>query len=117
MKRQGIKIIVSVSLLLGTISFSHACSTEKITGIEKEVTKDLEPEVREDESVKENKEELHVYLCFGQSNLAGNARIESQDKDGIYDHFVVFQAVDCLALTSKKGKWYKAVPPLVQHHT
>ena len=26
---------------------------------------------------------FHIYLCFGQSNMEGNARIEPQDKEGV----------------------------------
>ncbi|MCD8164896.1 MAG: sialate O-acetylesterase [Bacteroides sp.] len=47
-------------------------------------------------SGKENPpEELHVYLCFGQSNMEGSAKIEAQDSLGIDERFMVLQAVDC----------------------
>ena len=26
--------------------------------------------------------DFHIYLCFGQSNMEGNARIEEQDLEG-----------------------------------
>ena len=27
--------------------------------------------------------DFHIYLCFGQSNMEGNARIEEQDLEGV----------------------------------
>jgi hypothetical protein len=54
---------------------------------------------------------FHIYLCFGQSNMAGQGAVEAQDK--IVDaRFKVFQAVDCSGLNRSKAKWYTAVPPL-----
>ena len=119
MKKHVIKIMLSVSLYLGTLSLSLACSNEKIIEIEKEdlTSQDLEIEDKDDETAIENKEELHVYLCFGQSNMEGNAKIEAQDKDGINDRFVVLQAINCPELNREKGKWYKAIPPLVRCYT
>jgi len=31
--------------------------------------------------------DFHIYLCFGQSNMEGNAKIEEQDMQGISDRF------------------------------
>lgn len=59
------------------------------------------------------KEELHVYLCFGQSNMQGAATIETQDKINIDPRFQVLQAVNCSNLGRYKNYWYTAVPPLV----
>lgn len=61
--------------------------------------------------------ELHVYLCLGQSNMEGNARIEAQDTIDVSERFQVMQAVDCSDLGRTKGNWYTAVPPLVRCHT
>lgn len=65
----------------------------------------------------EPKEELHVYLCLGQSNMEGNAKIEPQDTVGVDERFRVLQAVDCPDLQRIKGEWYRAVPPLARCHT
>lgn len=67
-------------------------------------------------SEKKAEEELHVFLCFGQSNMEGNAKVEAQDSVGIDDRFMVLQAVDCNS-TYAKGKWRVAIPPLVRCHT
>jgi|SRR5690606_28239341 len=55
---------------------------------------------------------FHVYLSFGQSNMEGNARIETQDTVNVNERFQVLEAVDCPNLNREKGKWYTAVPPL-----
>jgi hypothetical protein len=60
--------------------------------------------------------DFYIFLCFGQSNMEGNARIEAQDT--IVDtRFQVLQAVDCPALGRIKGNWYPAVPPLCRCRT
>lgn len=62
-------------------------------------------------------EELHVYLCLGQSNMEGNAQFEPQDTIGISPRFLTLQAVNCPHLGRTKGQWYRAVPPLTRCHT
>jgi hypothetical protein len=59
---------------------------------------------------------FHIYLCFGQSNMEGNARIEPQDTT-VDDRFQVMAAVDCADLGRVKGNWYTAVPPLCRCRT
>lgn len=54
---------------------------------------------------------FYVYLCFGQSNMEGNAKFEPQDTI-VNKRFKVLEAVDCENLKRKKGEWYTAVPPL-----
>lgn len=63
------------------------------------------------------KEEFHVYLCLGQSNMEGNAKFEAQDTTSIDPRFLVLQVVDCPDLHREKGKWYTAVPPLTRCYT
>lgn len=60
---------------------------------------------------------FHIYLCLGQSNMEGNARIEKQDSVAVDDRFRVLAAVDCPELGRVKGHWYKAIPPLARCHT
>ena len=54
---------------------------------------------------------FYVYLCFGQSNMEGNAKFEPQDTI-VNKRFQVLEALDCDNLNRKKGEWYTAVPPL-----
>jgi hypothetical protein len=59
---------------------------------------------------------FYIFLCFGQSNMEGNARPEKQDS--IVDpRFQVLEAVDCPNLNRTKGNWYPAVPPLSRCRT
>ena len=60
---------------------------------------------------------FYIFLCLGQSNMEGNARIQPQDTVGIDHRFQVLQAVDCPDLKRTKGNWYTAVPPLSRCRT
>ena len=59
---------------------------------------------------------FYVFLCFGQSNMEGNARFEPQDTT-VDQRFRVMEAVDCSNLGREKGAWYTAQPPLTRCHT
>jgi hypothetical protein len=59
---------------------------------------------------------FYIFLCFGQSNMEGNAHIEPQDST-VDDRFRVLEAVDCPNLGREKGKWYTALPPLCRCRT
>ena len=61
--------------------------------------------------------DFHIYLCFGQSNMEGNARIEQQDLEGVSDRFMMMATVDDQERGREKGKWYTAVPPLCRPNT
>lgn len=60
---------------------------------------------------------FHIYLCFGQSNMEGNAKIEPQDRKGISTRFRMMAAVDMPNTGRKMGQWYAAVPPLCRAWT
>ena len=60
---------------------------------------------------------FHIFLCVGQSNMEGNARIEPCDSVGIPDSFLNLSAVNFSDKSRKMGKWYKAVPPLCRENT
>jgi len=60
---------------------------------------------------------FYIFICFGQSNMEGNARIEAQDTSGIDPRFRVLQAVDCADKGRIKDHWYTAVPPLARCYT
>jgi Carbohydrate esterase, sialic acid-specific acetylesterase len=55
---------------------------------------------------------FYIFLCFGQSNMEGHAKIQPQDTAGVDARFQVLEAVDCPDLQRTKGNWYTAVPPL-----
>ncbi len=60
---------------------------------------------------------FQIYLCFGQSNMEGNARVRPVDREDISDRFVMMAAVDFPDMGRVKGKWYQAVPPLCRQDT
>lgn len=60
---------------------------------------------------------FYIFLCLGQSNMEGNAKVEPQDTVNVDSRFRVMEAVDCPDLNRTKGNWYTAVPPLCRCHT
>lgn len=60
---------------------------------------------------------FHIYLCFGQSNMEGNARPEAQDYENVPERFQVMAAVDMTDPARKRGEWYTATPPLCRQGT
>jgi len=60
---------------------------------------------------------FYIYLCLGQSNMEGNARIEAQDTISVDSRFQVMATVDCSNNGRVKGNWYTAVPPLCRCRT
>jgi len=60
---------------------------------------------------------FHIYLCLGQSNMEGNARIQAQDTVNIDPRFMVLSTVECDKKGRTKGNWYTAVPPLCRCNT
>ena len=54
---------------------------------------------------------FHIYLCFGQSNMAGAAKAEAQDS--LVDvRFQMMSAMDCPDKGREMGNWYTATPPI-----
>jgi hypothetical protein len=60
---------------------------------------------------------FYIFLCFGQSNMEGNARIQEQDTINIDKRFRVMETLDCPNRNRTKGNWYTAVPPLCRCYT
>ena len=56
---------------------------------------------------------FYIYICFGQSNMEGNAQPESIDKTGIDKRFQLLATCNFNSPSRTKGKWYTATPPLV----
>ncbi|MEP6610669.1 MAG: sialate O-acetylesterase [Mucilaginibacter sp.] len=57
---------------------------------------------------------FYIFICFGQSNMEGNARVQAQDSICIDSRFQVLQAVDCSEKGRLKDNWYTAIPPLAR---
>ena len=60
---------------------------------------------------------FHIFLCIGQSNMEGNARVEQVDREGISPDYLMMAAVDFPEMGRVKGNWYPAVPPLCRQDT
>ena len=59
---------------------------------------------------------FYIFLCFGQSNMEGNARAEKQDST-VDERFQMLETVNCDNLGRTKGNWYPAIPPLARCRT
>jgi hypothetical protein len=82
-----------------------ACALSVYAGLTDEVTsEDPDPD-------------FHIYLCFGQSNMEGNAAIEEQDREGVDPRFKMMAAVNMPSYGRTKGLWYTATPPLCRNNT
>ena len=55
---------------------------------------------------------FHIYLCFGQSNMEGNATAEAKDKAYVDPRFMMMACVNQTNANRTKGQWYTAYPPL-----
>src|ERR1035437_6645601 len=60
---------------------------------------------------------FYIFICFRQSNMEGNGRIEPQDTVGVDSRLKVLYAVDCPDKGRVKDTWYTAVPPLARCRT
>ena len=57
---------------------------------------------------------FYIYLCFGQSNMEGNATPEAVDKNNVDPRFQTLACVDFQNPTRTQGQWYTAEPPIVR---
>lgn len=60
---------------------------------------------------------FHIYLCFGQSNMEGNATPQMQDYAGASTRFLMMSPVKMSTYARIKGGWYVARPPLCRDWT
>ena len=62
---------------------------------------------------------FYIFICFGQSNMEGNAAIESKDRMGIDPRFKMMAVCDGIYSGEQRyaGNWYAAVPPLCRQNT
>lgn len=56
---------------------------------------------------------FYIYLCFGQSNMEGNAEAEAMDKSNVDTRFRMLATTDFSSPSRTMGQWYTAVPPIV----
>ena len=60
---------------------------------------------------------FYIYLCFGQSNMEGNASPQSIDKSFVDERFQTLACVDFADPARNMGEWYTAYPPIVRQGT
>lgn len=56
-----------------------------------------------------------IFLCFGQSNMEGNAQPRDIDRTGVSNRFMKMYCADSDG--TNKGKWATAYPPLCRKNT
>ena len=88
----------------------YIAETEKL----KKATANLSQWIGVPESADPN---FQIYLCFGQSNMEGNATPEAQDYENVSERFKMMAAVDFSNPVRKHGEWYSAIPPLCRQGT
>ena len=57
---------------------------------------------------------FHIYLCFGQSNMEGNATPEAIDYQNVDENFKMLACVNFQNPARTMGQWYTATPPIVR---
>ena len=88
----------------------YIAETEKL----KKATANLSQWIGVPESADPN---FQIYLCFGQSNMEGNATPEAQDYENVSERFKMMAAVDFSNPVRKRSEWYTAIPPLCRQGT
>ena len=56
---------------------------------------------------------FHIYICFGQSNMEGNAQWQSQDVGNVDERFQMLATCNFDNPKRTLGNWYKAECPIV----
>ena len=57
--------------------------------------------------------DFYIYICFGQSNMEGNAQWEAQDEGNVDERFQMLATCDFDNPERTLGHWYKAECPIV----
>lgn len=60
---------------------------------------------------------FHIYLCFGQSNMEGNATPQMFDYSGTNERTLMLSAVAMSTYGRTKNNWYMSRPPLCREGT
>ena len=56
---------------------------------------------------------FYIYICFGQSNMEGNAQWEAQDVGNVDERFQMLATCNFSSPYRRLGNWYKAECPIV----
>ncbi len=98
----------TVSLLLALLVLPVSLSAQK---------RKAAPKKAATEQVSQPDPNFYIFLCFGQSNMEGNARPEAQDLASPGPRFLLMPAVDFPEKGRKMGEWCEASAPLCRPNT
>ena len=98
MKMKKLFFLFAVILAMGFM----ACSNDDIPVVNPDPEPEPEPEPQ-----------LYVYLCFGQSNMEGNAQWETIDNQKVDERFQMLATTNFDNPKRKLGEWYTAKCPIV----
>ena len=104
------KAIADAEAFVAENDEDYIAETEKL----KKATANLSQWIGVPESADPN---FQIYLCFGQSNMEGNATPEAQDYENVSERFKMMAAVDFSNPVRKRSEWYTAIPPLCRQGT
>ena len=104
------KAIAEAETFVAENDEDYIAETEKL----KKATANLSQWIGVPESADPN---FQIYLCFGQSNMEGNATPEAQDYENVSERFKMMAAVDFSNPVRKRSEWYTAIPPLCRQGT
>ena len=98
----------TVSLLLALLVLPVSLSAQK---------RKAAPKKAATEQVSQPDPNFYIFLCFGQSNMEGNARPEAQDLASPGPRFLLMPAVDFPEKGRKMDEWCEASAPLCRPNT
>lgn len=94
-------------------------NTKPTTPVSDETDIEVNEELQKVIQGKEEYAKLNVFLCFGQSNMEGNASVGSKDKTNVPDNFknMIVAKGDADHYNQERYTWRKANPPLARFST
>ena len=108
MKRKSIFALAASMMLMSSMTMSMTSCAQMDAPV-------ISPE--EPAEPVDPKEQFHIYLCFGQSNMEGNATPEAMDKKDVDPRFQMLACVNFNNPKRTMGEWYAATPPIVREGT
>ena len=108
MKRKSIFALAASMMLMSSMTMSMTSCAQMDAPV-------ISPE--EPAEPVDPKEQFHIYLCFGQSNMEGNATPEAMDKKDVDPRFQMLACVNFNNPKRTMGEWYTATPPIVREGT
>ena len=100
------------AVMWGAMALAMLMQTTTMTAQKRKAVKKAEPV-----QVAQPDENFYIFLCFGQSNMEGNARPEAVDLESPGPRFLLMPAVDFPDKGRKMGEWCEASAPLCRPNT